>query len=208
MSHVSIKNFNDVGDPGAPIGSPEWCKAAHHELCATKRQTDWEVRHLKYGLLEFKKAARWQNLQDGEGQPFVSWEAYVQCPEPHGLGLPTESVKLVIEALNDNALLGEVLLRAGPGRPPLKDVREREGSNNGSNTTINETIGRGRNYTVARLRKESRDDLAERVVKGELSANAAAIEAGFRKKLTPFETVMKLIPKLSASERRKVKAAL
>jgi hypothetical protein len=49
---------------------------------------------------------------------------------------------------------------------------------------------RGREYDLARLRRD-RPDLAERVP-GELSANAAAIEGGFRKKATPFETIAKL----------------
>jgi hypothetical protein len=49
--------------------------------------------------------------------------------------------------------------------------------NKGSNTTIE--LGRGADYTLARLRRD-RPDLAERVKAGELSANAAAIQAGFR----------------------------
>jgi hypothetical protein len=55
MAHASIKNFVDVGDPSAPIGSPAWCKAAHFQLCSDKNQTDREVKRLKYALLEFKK---------------------------------------------------------------------------------------------------------------------------------------------------------
>ena len=35
-------------------------------------------------------------------------------------------------------------------------------------------------------------------------ANAAAIEAGFRKKPTPFETILKLLPKLSDNEWQQV----
>jgi hypothetical protein len=42
---------------------------------------------------------------------------------------------------------------------------------------------RGRAYDLARLKRD-RPDLAEKVIAGELSANAAAIEAGFRKKPT------------------------
>jgi hypothetical protein len=35
---------------------------------------------------------------------------------------------------------------------------------------------------------------------GEFSATAAAIEAGFRKKPTPFEIISRLLPKLTDSE--------
>jgi len=41
--------------------------------------------------------------------------------------------------------------------------------------------GRGAAYLLARLRRD-RPDLAERVTAGELSINAASIEAGFRKR--------------------------
>jgi hypothetical protein len=46
--------------------------------------------------------------------------------------------------------------------------------------------------------------LFERVVAGELSANAAAIEAGFRKVKTPLEQVMALIPKLTEEDRLEI----
>jgi hypothetical protein len=46
--------------------------------------------------------------------------------------------------------------------------------------------GTSRAYTLDRLARE-RPDLFEQVRAGELSANAAAIEAGFRKRPTPLE---------------------
>ena len=54
-------------------------------------------------------------------------------------------------------------------------------------------------YILRRLARE-RPDLLERYERGELSANAAAIEAGFRKRPTPFEIVKAQIPKLSDAE--------
>jgi hypothetical protein len=58
MTAARIENFIDVGDSSAPIGSPAWCKASHFQLCATKRQSDLEIRHLKYHLLEFRQKER------------------------------------------------------------------------------------------------------------------------------------------------------
>lgn len=63
--------------------------------------------------------------------------------------------------------------------------------------------GTSRAYTLAKLSVRS-PALHAAVVAGELSANAAAIQAGFRKKPTPFEQVAKLIPKLSAAEKRQL----
>jgi hypothetical protein len=65
------------------------------------------------------------------------------------------------------------------------------------------TQGTSKSYTLNRLRREH-SELFERVVAGELSANAAAIEAGFRKVKTPLEQVMALIPKLTEEERQEV----
>lgn len=60
--------------------------------------------------------------------------------------------------------------KPGPGR----------GHKTGSNIT-RLPRGTGETYTLARLRRD-RPDLAKRVAAGELSANAAAIEAGFRRR--------------------------
>jgi hypothetical protein len=58
---------------------------------------------------------------------------------------------------------------------------------------------RGRAYTLSRLRRE-RPDLFDRVKAKELSANAAAIEAGWRKQATPLDKIRQLLPKLSEAE--------
>jgi len=58
-------------------------------------------------------------------------------------------------------------------------------------------------YTIARLQRDC-PELHERVLSGELSANAAAIEAGFRKPpLTPLESLFKAWDKASEEERAK-----
>ena len=49
-----------------------------------------------------------------------------------------------------------------------------------NNITITPERGTGKAYTVSRLKRES-PELFQQVVAGELSANAAAIKAGFRK---------------------------
>jgi hypothetical protein len=61
-------------------------------------------------------------------------------------------------------------------------------------------IGRGRAYILARLDRD-RPDLATRVRTEELSANAAAIEAGFKKKPTPLDVLRSAWRKASDEER-------
>jgi hypothetical protein len=60
-------------------------------------------------------------------------------------------------------------------------------------------LGTTRATTLARLDRD-RPDLAAKVRAGELSANAAAELAGFRRKLTPFEQIMRLLPRLTDDE--------
>lgn len=47
-------------------------------------------------------------------------------------------------------------------------------------------------------------DLAQRVRKGEMKLNAALLEAGIRKRLSPFEQIAKLLPKLSLEDRHRL----
>ena len=59
--------------------------------------------------------------------------------------------------------------------------------------------GNSKSYTVSRLKRD-RPDLFERVVAGELSANKAAIEAGFRRKPTTIEQIKTLWSKATPDE--------
>lgn len=72
-----------------------------------------------------------------------------------------------------------------------------------SDNITNSILERGTSkaYTVSRL-KNNRPDLFEKVVSGELSANAAAIQAGFRKVKTPVEQLNYWWNKCSDKERQ------
>jgi hypothetical protein len=66
----------------------------------------------------------------------------------------------------------------------------------GDNVTIKPERGNARAYTLARLKRE-RSDLFKQVTAGKLSANAAAITAGWRKKLTPLDTAIRAFERLA-----------
>jgi hypothetical protein len=84
--------------------------------------------------------------------------------------------------------------------------REAMKGQEGGNTTCNivtgakATTGNSRAYTVSRLQRES-PELFEKVKAGELSAHAAAIQAGFRKKKTPLDNLRSAWAKASPDER-------
>lgn len=73
-------------------------------------------------------------------------------------------------------------------------------TDNVSNAFTCDNHGNSRSYTVARLKQQA-PELFEKVVSGELSANAAAIQAGFRKVKTPLENLEYWWRKASEVER-------
>ena len=75
----------------------------------------------------------------------------------------------------------------GPGQP--KTTEAKSINDNVINTLSSQ--GNSKAYTVSRLKRD-RPDLFEKVVAGELSANKAAIEAGFRRKPTTIEQIKTL----------------
>ena len=64
-----------------------------------------------------------------------------------------------------------------------------------------DTVGRGVTYILKRLKRD-RPDLLKRVVSGELSANAAAVEAGFRKRPSALDRLVAAWAQATAKQRR------
>jgi hypothetical protein len=127
---------------------------------------------------------------------------YLRKPTRMGLGLPSlHFLRHVLEATPKDgeralALVRAELAREGVDFDAAADserdaelVKRKLGGHGGDRKSEeNKYQGRnpilktrGRDYDMVRLSRD-RPDLAKRVVVGELSANAAAIEAGFRRK--------------------------
>jgi len=93
----------------------------------------------------------------------------------------------------------------GTGANRFTGKKEYRGSNT---TSVQEPKDRGKTYTLRRLARD-RPDLLAKVEAGEIeSVNKAAIEAGFRKKLTPLEAARKAIAKLTEEDRATLVAEL
>jgi hypothetical protein len=109
----------------------------------------------------------------GERAQFDQFSDFMNAPPPKGLGVDVDMLKRMCHE-DDEALR---LLRAevtdGPGRPSEEK--------NSYIITNKDDRGTRKDYTLDRLAREDAG-LYERVVKGEMSANQAAIEAGFRDK--------------------------
>jgi hypothetical protein len=124
----------------------------------------------------------WEGETGWDGRPMTLTRALAE-PWPVGLGMTVDRLgrlyKLAEDAAVDRGLVRQVRdaieketpLREKAGAPPA-------GERNGDNVTIRR--GNSESYLRRRLRRD-RPDLLVRVDDGELSANAAAVEAGFRK---------------------------
>ena len=92
-------------------------------------------------------------------------------------GLHSWELKAVIQDDAETLALFREAMVEGPGQP--KTTEAKSINDNVINTLSSQ--GNSKAYTVSRLKRD-RPDLFEKVVAGELSANKAAIEAGFRRK--------------------------
>lgn len=119
----------------------------------------------------------WKHRTTKDGRAFASFREFCEYKLWWGLECPydrmraycehnEEARRLLAEELEPVAAHGEI----GNGR----------GRVDNSNSTTESKGGTSQTYTLRRLKRD-RPDLAERVVSGDLSAHAAAIEAGFRR---------------------------
>jgi hypothetical protein len=114
-----------------------------------------------------------------------------------GCGYDPEQIEKLIEHDNDTIVLWEKALHEKPGPKSFDNVKRTRGASTGNSKA----------YTLSRLSREA-PGLYEAVNRGELSANRAAIEAGFRKPPKPFDQIKKLLPKLTDEERQRLKEML
>ncbi|MDP9477192.1 MAG: hypothetical protein M3R38_16195 [Actinomycetota bacterium] len=92
------------------------------------------------------------------------------------------SERLKTRLVEMRKVLAREIREAEPELPSPKPPPEPgPGRGHKADSTTTRFIDRGASYTLRRLKRDHQD-LAEKVVSGEISANAAAIEAGFRKK--------------------------
>jgi hypothetical protein len=135
---------------------------------------------------------------------FATPEAMIR----EGLGLDEAGLRLIVEWLDLNPQDEAVPLETARAAA----LRAHGGDRRSAEFQIRDTKlkqGRdNRDYILARLERDFQHELAAKVRAGQMSANAAAIEAGYRKQLSPFEIACRQIPKLSREERRQLAEAL
>lgn len=136
-------------------GSPDWCWQTVYYLKDCMRHVGEEWRQAEQVLGDLVNTRAWEVIPPGE--PYGTLNKMLKAE----IGLDERAIKDLIR----QATL------AGQGRPKKGDIV----------TFKSDELGRGNSetHTLRRLRRDH-PDLAERVERGELSANKAAIQAGFR----------------------------
>ena len=96
--------------------------------------------------------------------------------------------------------------REGAGRPAKNAEAKSKPNNQVDNIRLN--FGTSAAYIVGRLKRD-RPDIYERLERGGFrSARAAGIAAGIVRVPTPFEQIVRLLPKLSDDERQALREKL
>jgi hypothetical protein len=160
------------------------------------------IKHVPLLIKQVIDSGAWQKRLVGKlPVEHKTFRDFIRTAPAKGMGWSTPEDIKQVEALLRYAPDVLVKWREAITGEPGGD-RQSEDAKSTNNNIINAPARQGTSlsYTLDRLKRE-RSDLFNRVVAGELSANAAAIEAGFRKKPVPIRQLMDIACKLSPTER-------
>jgi hypothetical protein len=139
----------------------------------------------------------WKGRRKGpteDGAPFTSFKDFVEYKQWWGLECPWDKLMLYCESDKE---CHDMLLRESTEIAKQEAQTVHKGGQTGNQNAAKDkdktnnriTINRSSNHPdtnqgiLRRLAKQGRDDLLDRVASGELSPNAAAIEAGLRRRM-------------------------
>lgn len=137
-----------------------------------------------------------RELKTGKVATFNKFADFITTAPLEGLGESPELIKRLLHDDAETLMMFETAM-VGPAHRP-------KGGRSGDIVTTSER-GNTKAYTLRRLSKDH-PDLFEQVKAGELTANQAAIKAGFRKVKTPFEELKRWWVKADADAREAFQA--
>ncbi len=194
-----LRTLGNVGDRSAKPGSRDWALAVRLDIQANLHQWSDDVKTVKAFIELMIRHEGWRTLEDRRGRVFSSFADFCKEREPYGLGHDPDLIDAIKGAKNGTSV-GRALGEHGGDRK--SEAVKTVDYNQADDCKVDLTkFGNSAAYTLARLDRDA-PELAERVRKGELSANAAAIEAGFRKKPTAIALLRAAWRKADDKERR------
>jgi hypothetical protein len=126
----------------------------------------------------------------------------ITLPPMEGWDEDPDKIEALLQDDPEVLTMFEREMQLKPGPKPKAD-----GGKSVDNVNRLASKGNSRAYTVSRLQRE-RPDLFDAVCKKKISANAAAIQAGFRRVKTPLDNLRSAWGKASEEEREAFKAEI
>jgi hypothetical protein len=135
-----------------------------------------------------------RRIHNGRLIELPNLRALITEPFPRGWSEQPDKIEAIIKAdVESLALFREAMVEGHGGDRKTINIKS-------DNVTLDPVErGNSKSYTVSRLKRD-RPDLFGKVVAGELSANKAAIEAGFRRKPTTIDQIKTLWSKATLDE--------
>jgi hypothetical protein len=176
---------------GFPLGSDGWVEGMSIRLQNIfSHVEEYGIEKLISGLKALMPHRPWERIP--LGRPSRRADVYFE-----GItGKHWSVLEKIIEPY-DAALAMMIASYCNPGRGARSDLIEYRDRTKSAEKAEQ---GHSRTYTLNRLRRDA-PELFDAVVAGQLSPNAAAIKAGFRRKTTPLEFLMPNWRKASDEER-------
>ena len=170
-----------------PQGSEDWIEGMSLQLqCTFDQVENFGVNPLVECLRDLMPHEPWNHIP--KDKPCKRADVYFQ-----GVTGKPWKVLLAMVQEYDSALAADILACVNPGAG-----NQHTGNVDFDNIKKHET-GTSRAYNLNRLKREA-PELFEEVKAGNMSANAAAIKAGFRKKPGPHEIAVKQLSKMERLE--------
>lgn len=158
-------------------------------------------------VIRILREDRWQRFMTKSGKEIIyakgEFAKYVETALPKGLGTSLQMLKNICRDKPEAIALIEKATAGKQGGDRKSEKIKVD------NINLDHKVKGGTKaaYLLRRL-MNSKPDLYQSVIDGEMSTHKAAIAAGIVKVPTIYEQVLKLIPKLSDQERQKLREIL
>lgn len=203
MRHTTL---DEIGNPDAEPGSRDWSLWVALECKLQLTKLDTYVRGVKQWIEILTEHKAWESLG------YASFElmcmkhmevdiSVVEAVQLAKAGTVASAIAAQVERARADKEDGKGLPDHGGDRTKPKDQIDSIKLNQEQVDNIKLLSGTGgtsTEYTLARLARDDHNDLLDAIAGGEISVNAAAIQAGYRKIKTPLEQLRHWWTKASA----------
>ena len=139
----------------------------------------------------------WADRTDKNGQPFASFQSFVEHRMWQGLELPMDRLLRYCEDDEEAVRLikGEMQQAGKRGNPTGANQYTPADERKSDNIRFPNSYGTSAGHTLSKLKRDH-PEIAKDVIDGKLSANAGAIKAGYRKRKVQVEPTPEAVQRM------------